>query len=151
MRINRPKPLKFAFWDTSAILPLCSAQRQSAQVRQTTRLFRLVVWWGTSIEARSGIHRLIRERHLTRSEGEQAINRLQQLRLRWDEVTPTEAVRDTAELLLGRHKLRAGDALQLAAALEWCNYHPRGKVFISSDGDLFEAASAEGFTCHQMI
>jgi hypothetical protein len=51
-----------------------------------------------------------------------------------------------AERLLARHKLRVADALQLAAALEWCGNNPRGRVFIGCDGDLLDRAEAEGFT-----
>jgi hypothetical protein len=41
--------------------------------------------------------------------------------------------------------LRAADALQLAAALIWCNHYPRGRTFISGDERLLEAAEREGF------
>ena len=146
-RRMKPATLPFAFWDTSAILPLCTHQRQSDPARQMTRHFRPVVWWGTRIEAVSGIRRLLRENLLTIDQSAMAMTRLDQLQSRWDEIIPTEAVRETAELLLGRHKLRAGDALQLAAALEWCGHHPRGKIIVGADNDLLRAAAAEGFTC----
>jgi predicted nucleic acid-binding protein len=112
-----------------------------------TRHFRPVVWWGTRVEAVSGIRRLLRENLLKIDQAAMAISRLDQLQIRWDEIIPTESVRETAELLLGRHKLRAADALQLAAALEWCGHHPRGKIIIGADNELLRAAAAEGFTC----
>jgi predicted nucleic acid-binding protein len=68
------------------------------------------------------------------------------LRNRWNEVQPTEEVRERAERLLRIHKLRASDALQLAAALVWCENRPRGRALIGDDGNLCEAARAEGFT-----
>jgi hypothetical protein len=48
------------------------------------------------------------------------------------------------------YPLRAADALQLAAALIWCNRHPRGKTFISGDERLLEAAEKEGFNVIRM-
>jgi len=73
------------------------------------------------------------------------------LKRRWSEVQPIEKVRETAERLLGVHKLRAADALQLAAALVWCNQRPRGRTFIAADGDLARAAEAEGFTVIRLL
>jgi predicted nucleic acid-binding protein len=45
-----------------------------------------------------------------------------------------------------RHPLRAADALQLAAALIWCEEQPHGETFVSLDDRLRGAASKEGFT-----
>ncbi|MPY86301.1 MAG: PIN domain-containing protein [Luteitalea sp.] len=149
-RDGRARRVPFAFWDTSALLPLCGLQRQSAKVRQMARSYRLAVWWGTSVEATSGLYRLKREGTLTAAETTQALRRLHHLRTRWDEVGPSEVLRETAERLLARYKLRAGDALQLAAALEWCSSRPRERVFIGRDDDLSEAAESEGFTCRHV-
>lgn len=55
-------------------------------------------------------------------------------------------MRNLAEGLLKSHKLRAADALQLAAALHWCSGYSRGRHFIGDDDDLLDAAAAEGFT-----
>jgi hypothetical protein len=41
--------------------------------------------------------------------------------------------------------LKAADALQLAAALEWSENIPHGKVFIAADQRLREAAVLSGF------
>lgn len=149
-RGRRTQILPFAFWDTSAVVPLCGLQREGTKVRQVARTYRLTVWWGTSVEATCGFYRLKREGKLTAAEIAQALERLNQLRGRWDEIAPSEAVREMAERLLARHRLRAGDAFQLAAALEWCSNRPRGKVFIGGDGDLLDAAEAEGFACAQL-
>jgi len=141
-----------AFWDTSGIAPLCCFQPQTAQARQTVRTYgRQVVWWATVIEAISSINRLIREGYLTGKDSKQAFSRLDYLRLRWNEIQPTEEVRELAERLLSRNKLRAADALQLAAALVWCSNRPRGRFFIGADGDLSEAAEAEGFTVIRLL
>lgn len=136
-----------AFWDTSAIVPLCCFQPRTAQARQTARIYaRQVVWWGTAIESISSLNRLVREGFLTAKESVQAFARLAYLRRCWNEMLPVDEVRDQAERLLGAHKLRAADALQLAAALVWCDGHPRGRYFICADDRLSEAAETEGFT-----
>ena len=73
------------------------------------------------------------------------------MRNRWNEVQPTEEVRNRAERLLRIHKLRAADALQLAAALVWCGDRPAGRVLIGADGNLSEAAAAESFTVIRLL
>jgi uncharacterized protein len=61
-------------------------------------------------------------------------------------VTPTLALRERAGRLLHGHPLRAGDALQLAAALVWTEDTPRGERFVCLDDRLRDAATREGFT-----
>jgi hypothetical protein len=40
-----------AFWDASAIVPLCCLQPQTRAARQARRLFpQLVTWWATGVE-----------------------------------------------------------------------------------------------------
>lgn len=106
----------------------------------------VVVWWGTIIEAVSSLNRLTRDGTLSVKESREAFARLDYLRSRWNEVQPTEEVRDRAERLLRIHRLRAADALQLAAALVWCGNRPQRRPLIGAAGNLSEAASAEGFT-----
>jgi len=146
-----PQPIT-AFWDTSALVPLCCFQPQSAQARQAARSYsRQVVWWGTVIEAVSSLNRLTRAGTLNAKESKQAFDRLDYLRKRWNEVQPTEEVRERAERLLRVHRLRAADALQLAAALVWCVDRPQGRALIGADGILLHAAGAEGFTIINLV
>lgn len=140
------KPPVTAFWDTSGIVPLCCFQSQSAEAAKTARVYaRQVTWWATPVEVVSSFSRLVREENLTLEGKHQALTRLAYLRSRWTEVQPTNEVRETAERLLNLHKLRAADAMQLSAALVWCSHRPRGRHFIGGDGDLSDAAEAEGF------
>lgn len=151
-RSSAAAALLAAFWDTSGIVPLCCFQSQTAKARQAARTYaQQVVWWATAVEVISSFNRLVRERHLTNQESKQAFARLDHLRRRWNEVQPTEEARDRAERLLGTHKLRAADALQLSAALVWCANRPRGRHFIGSDGDLSDAAEADGFTVIRLL
>lgn len=146
------KPVLTAFWDTSAIVPLCCFQSQTAAAAKTARIYaRQVTWWATSVEVVSSFNRLRREENLTEDGKQQALNRLAYLRARWTEVQPGVEVRNTAERLLNVHKLRAADALQLSASLVWCSHQPRGRRFIGGDGDLADAAEAEGFTVIRLL
>ena len=149
---RKQQPPITAFWDTSALVPLCCFQPQSSQARQAARSYsRQVVWWGTVIEAVSSLNRLTRNGSLNPKDSRHAFARLDYLRARWNEVQPTEEVRDRAERLLRIHKLRAADALQLAAALVWCGDRPQGRPLVGADGNLLEAAAAEGFTVVQLV
>jgi predicted nucleic acid-binding protein len=140
-----------AFWDTSAVVPLCCWQPETAASRRLRREFqRMIVWWGTAVEARSALARLVREGHLTPAQRLRAVARLRQLRAAWDEILPTEKVRTLAEDLPDRHGVRAADALQLAAALIWCGERPRNRPFVCFDEDLAEAAEAAGFAVRRL-
>jgi hypothetical protein len=78
-------------------------------------------------------------------EFEQTRQRLGAVMANADFVAPTAALRERAIRLLAAHPLRAGDALQLAAALAWCDDTPAGETFVCLDGRLRDAARAEGF------
>ncbi len=110
-----------AFWDTSAVVPLCCHQAASGVAQRLARRYsRMVVWWGTKVEAHGALNRLHREGALTESSFRQTRARLSVLSRAWSEVLPVELVREQAEELLARYKIRAADALQPAAALVWC-------------------------------
>ena len=50
-----------------------------------------------------------------------------------------------------KNRLRAADALQLAAALVWCRQRPHGRAFVVADDGLSDAAEAEGFTVIRLL
>ena len=136
-----------AFWDASAIVPLCCSQPATTEGRRLRReLKRMVVWWGTPLEARSAFTRLVREGKLTADERVTAVKLLAQLRTAWDEILPTEKVRSLAEDLPDVHGLRAADAVQLAAALVWCRERPKQRPLVCFDERLRTAATALGFS-----
>lgn len=62
---------------------------------------RPVTWWATAVEVVSALSRLHRERTLTTEGRQQALVRLNYLRQRWNEIQPSDDVRDEAERLLG--------------------------------------------------
>lgn len=143
---SKSKQPIFAFWDSSAIVPLCCGQPQTVKARQAYRLFpKIVVWWSASVECTSAFYRLERNKELAALDVQHALRSLETHRRLWDEVAPSEEVRTLAEGLLKKHQLRAADSLQLAAALVWCNSLPKGRAFVCDDGRLLAAAEKEGF------
>ncbi len=135
-----------AFWDASAIVPLCVYQPSTGALGRLVRKHgRLVVWWGTPVEVRSALSRLARERAMTDEGHDRALARLAVLRRTWAEVLPTERVRSLAEEMPRQYDIRAGDAWQLAAAVVWCKERPRHRPFVCFDDRLAAAAARAGF------
>jgi uncharacterized protein len=132
------------FWDTSAIVPLLVQEPKSDRAQELVeRDAELVVWWGTPVECWSALARLRRDELITRDTEDDATRRLDVLRGVWYEVSATEEVRLQCRRLLRLHRLRAADALQLAAALIWAGATAQGE-FISADDRLIDAAGLEG-------
>ncbi|MBI2088709.1 MAG: type II toxin-antitoxin system VapC family toxin [Deltaproteobacteria bacterium] len=134
------------FWDTSAIVPLCVDEPRSSTVKDIlSDGSAIVVWWATRTECTSALMRQAREGGLGIAGERQARNVLETLAKAWIEVQPSEALRGTAERLLAVHPLRAADAFQLAAALQWCERQTADKTVVSFDARLRDAAYKEGF------
>ena len=134
-----------AFWDTSALVPLCVQQQPSPAVRQLLERHEIAVWWATPVEMRSAFERLLRMGQLTAPQHSAAGVRLEKLRRGWRELQPSEALRSRAETFLMSYSLRAADALQLAAAWTWCSGNPQSCAFISGDAQLLDAARQAEF------
>ncbi|SRR6266849_5608076 len=133
------------FWDTSALIPLCLQEKQTGPLKKLAQEDEAIVaWWGSPIECLSALARLRREDALSTAE-EQAQTVLRALMTAWTEVEPSGLVREQAGRVLRLHPLRAADALQLAAALVWCQGDPVHHTFICLDQRLREAARREGF------
>jgi len=134
-----------AFWDTSAVVHLCIPGQGSSGARRLLREQTPVIWWCTPVEAHSAIERLHAVRAITTPAFRAAKERAQTMLGSWREIHPTEAVRELALILLERFRLRAADALQLAAALVWCKQKPQNRIFVSNDVKLTAAAMDLGF------
>jgi predicted nucleic acid-binding protein len=140
-------PDSMAFFDTSAIVPLCVAQQSSQKAKAVYRnSTRQVVAWTASIEAAGAIYRAVRLGGLSESNAKRALARLSQLEKRWTEIIASDRVRHTAITMLSIYDLRAGDAVQLSSALVWCKDKPRNRSFVCFDQKLALAARAVGFT-----
>lgn len=134
------------FWDASAIIPLCLDEPRTASLRKITKEDpAIVAWWGTPVECYSAFARLRRDGILTRAEEDQARHVLTRLAAVWTEIQPGRDVREGAARALLLHPLRAGDSLQLAAALLWARGHGTPGSFVCLDQRLRDAAHREGF------
>jgi hypothetical protein len=135
------------FWDSSALVPLLVAERRSAELTSVLTSDREVtVWWATPVECLSAIYRFHRDQPLSQTALALAIERMRALVEDADTVAPTDQVRRRAGRIVATHSLRAADALQLAAALVWCEEQPSGETVVSLDDRLRGAASREGFS-----
>lgn len=135
------------FWDSSALIPLLVPESTSADMTALWNGDReAAIWWSTPVECQSAIYRRHREHPLPRDVLAGALTRLRSIADGVDVIVPTDEVRRRAGRLLSVHLLRAGDALQLAAALVWCEERPADEEFVSHDERLRDAAVREGFT-----
>ena len=135
-----------AFWDSSALIPLCVQEGTSNKAKTLAKQFDPVVWWATTVEIHSAIARLHRSGALDDAGRQAARNRLSVLSRGWREVLPTDKLRTQAGMLLDTYSLRAADSLQLASAMVWCQQRPARQRFVSSDLRLCQAAAQAGFT-----
>jgi predicted nucleic acid-binding protein len=134
------------FWDSSAFVAvLLDEPRSRALIDAFDSDPVPVIWWGTPLECHAGVARAVREKRVSREEAAEAAERLREARSQVREVAPLEAVRTRAMRLLSAHSLRAADALQLAAALMWCEEQPASETFVCLDQRLRDAARREGF------
>jgi uncharacterized protein len=134
-----------AFWDASALVPLCVTEAPTSAATSHLNHFVPVVWWGTLVEVYGAICRLHREGTITDEGKSEAVARLETLNRIWREIPAGDQLRELATGLLEAHSLKAADSLQLAAALVWCEERPAKRNFISSDQRLLRAARSVGF------
>ncbi|HZL70268.1 MAG TPA: type II toxin-antitoxin system VapC family toxin [Candidatus Limnocylindrales bacterium] len=139
-----------AFWDTSALVPLCVRQGITLQTIALYKLHDTVVWWATPVEIASALARLVRMKQLNPSDWARARKLANRLADSWSVIQPSDGLRAKSTQLVDRYDLRAADSFQLAAALEWCEDDPQGRVFLTADGRLREAARSSGFDAKQM-
>lgn len=133
------------FWDASAIVPLLLEQPLSGRARELlSEDPEVVAWWGTPIECASAFARLRREQVIAGDEESELARRLEHMRRSWYEMIPGDRLRAQALRVLRLHPLRAADAVQLAAALEWAGSPTEGAL-VTFDGRLAAAAEREGF------
>jgi Predicted nucleic acid-binding protein, contains PIN domain len=134
------------FWDSSALVPIFLKEERSGEL---TGLLasdpQPLVWWATPVECHSAFQRRHRRATIPPATLQEALGRFDEIGRARGQVSPDEPVRRRAIRLLAVHGLRAADALQLAAALFWCEESPEGQQFVCLDDRLRDAARAEGF------
>lgn len=105
----------------------------------------VLAWWAARVECESAVSRLERDGLLRRRAANVARGRLDRFAATWQEVQPSEPLRDNARRLLRVHDLRAADALQLAAGVAAAEGRPVTLAFVCLDDRLAGAAEREGF------
>jgi len=144
-RTRKPVARVAAFWDASALVPLCVRQSITPRVIALYKSHEVVVWWATPVEMASAIARLARVQQLDSDGCAKARKLAQDLSDSWSVIQPSDAVRAKATRLLEGYDLRAADSLQLAAALQWCEDSTQGRIFLTADQRLRGAALLSGF------
>lgn len=149
-RAGRPIGRSRAFWDTSALVPLCVHQSMTPNAIALYKLHSVVVWWTTPVEIASALARLVRMKQISPADCAKARKLANVLSDSWSVIQPSDALRTKALHLVDRHDLRAADSLQLAAAMEWSEGAPQGRVFLTADERLRQAALLSGFDAQQL-
>ncbi len=144
-RTGRSIARHLAFWDASALVPLCVGQSSTPHAIALYKQYEAVVWWATPVEIASAFARLVRMQLLDVSDCAKARRLAAALADAWFVIQPSDSLRAKAVQLVDRYDLRAADSLQLAAGLEWCQDSPQGQVFLTADQRLREAAVLAGF------
>ena len=136
------------FWDSSGIVPLLIEESRTACSEDILKEdSSMVVWWATEIECHSALCRKLRTQEMTLKEFKLASEILLELSKAWIVIRPVESLITQCKRILRVHSLRAADAFQLAAALEFCARRPSSLGFVSGDVNLLASADAEGFVC----
>lgn len=134
------------FWDSSALVPLLVLEGSSEGLRNLLKEGgTLAMWWVSPVECATALYRRHREQPFPSPVLRGALSRLDAMIEGATVIVPTDPVRRRTRRLVATHPLRAADALQLAAALAWCDDDPRDAGFVCLDERLREAATCEGF------
>jgi predicted nucleic acid-binding protein len=149
-RAGKPVRRVPAFWDASALVALCVRQGMTLRAIALYKTYDAVVWWATPVEIASALARLMRMKQLDATDCAKARKLAMNLADSWSVIQPSDALRMTSIQLVERYDLRTTDSFQLAAALEWCEYTPQSRVFLTADQRLRDAALLSGFDARQM-
>ncbi len=138
------------FWDSSAVVPLIVQQKTSGVAeRWLTEDGEIVIWTLTPVEVISALWRLVRAGQLKETGAVEAESNLARLERGAHVMRDVSQASGVARRLLRVHSLRAGDALQLAAAWMWTEGNPSENTLHTFDNRLTIAARREGFRVPQ--
>jgi predicted nucleic acid-binding protein len=141
---ERPVP-RLWFFDASALAKAYLDEPETSQVERLMASGRPAVSRLSEVEVSSAVHRRWREGALPAQRRDAALAAFREDVLGWFVIELTAQVAARAALLLASHQLRAGDAIQLASALEARDGAPRDfACFVAYDARLLAAARAEG-------
>ena len=91
-----------AFWDTSALIPLCVRQGITPRAIALYKLHDAVVWWATPVEIASAFARLVRMKRLDPSDWTKARKLAKRLADSWSVIQPSDALRAKSAQLVDR-------------------------------------------------
>ena len=104
----KPQP---AFFDASALVPLCVREATSRQAQAHLRQSLPVVWWGTPVEIHSAVARLHRMAVLSDRERKGALARLELLSRGWREILPADSRAGIGKAIVGYSSASSGRQL----------------------------------------
>jgi predicted nucleic acid-binding protein len=134
------------FWDSSALVPLIVAEKETDYCLKTLSGDQeMLIWCLSKVEVISALCRVVRDEKFSESDFNKAKKQFNELIQRAYEVKAIEKVRNRALRLLEVHPLRAADACQLASALVATQEDPDRLSILSFDERLKSAAAKEGF------
>jgi len=135
------------FFDASALVKRYVRERASTRVRRLLRRGDVAVCRLSEVEVVAAFARLARDRAMSVAQRDRAVAAFAADLAAWTVVEIQPDVTKTARRLLLRHPLRAGDAIQLGAALvlQEALAQPIDE-FVAYDGQLIEAARREQLT-----
>ncbi len=90
-RTGGPLTRQLAFWDASALVPLCVHQTNTPQSLLWRRRYQTVIWWLTPVEIASALARLLRIGQLDTNGWGRALKLGRALDEAWFVIKPTEA------------------------------------------------------------
>jgi predicted nucleic acid-binding protein len=135
------------FIDASALVKRYVREAGSARVQSLLRSDAVAVCRLSAVEVVSAFARLGRDGAVTIATRDRLIRSFTTDLMAWHTVEITEDLVATGQQLLLRHTLRAGDAIQLAAAMLLQRaLGPDFTSFVAADSRLTAAALAEGLT-----
>jgi predicted nucleic acid-binding protein len=132
------------FFDASALVKRYVREPESAQVRRLLRSADVAVSRLSEVEVVSALARLTRGRGISIAQRDRAVATFVSDLDAWYVVEVNRAVVATARRLLLQHPVRAGDAVQVAAALHLqAGIGTALQAFVAFDHRVLEAARAE--------
>jgi predicted nucleic acid-binding protein len=100
-----------AFWDTSALIPLCVRQGITPRALALYKSYEVVVWWAAHVEIASALARLVRMGQIDSADCAKARKLAKSLADSWSVIQPSHALRVQAARLVVRYDLRAAARL----------------------------------------
>lgn len=134
------------FFDASALVKRYVRERGSARIRRLLDDGAVAVSRLSEVEVASAFARLSREGGITPAQRDRLMTAFVADLSAWTIVEITPDVARSARQLLMRHSLRAGDAVQLAAALLLGQSIGPLDAFVAHDVHLNAVAGIEGMT-----